>query len=147
MKEEDILPSVAESVYDHYKTKVRSGAKEDAVGSIKKLLNSDFTKEQLLLCIDRYSANGMSSDKQYRIQCNNFFGRAERFREYLSEQSKEVIEQDIQQHLARELIARNFEDVEKFKWIAGTDLVHYSGHKDCLSECRKLGLVKKGIEQ
>ena len=147
MKERDILTSEAESVYDHFKTKVKSGAKEDAIRSIKKLLNSNFTREQLLLCIDRYSANGMSSDRQYRIQCNNFFGRAERFRDYLSEQSKEVIEQAIQQHLAKELIARKFENAEKFKWIAGTDLVHYSGHKDCLSECRKLGLVKKGIEQ
>ena len=146
-KEKDTLFSEAESVYDFYKSNVTSGDRANALKSILKVLKTGLTKEQLTSCVDRYSANGMSPDRQYRIQCNNFFGRAERFREYLSEQSKEVIEQDIQQHLARELIARNFEDVEKFKWIAGTDLVHYSGHKDCLAECRKLGLVKKGIEQ
>ncbi len=142
----DILRASADEIYEHYKTAVKPGASADAKKSIVNLLRSGFTKEQLTTSINQYSGNGMSPDKKYRIQANNFFGRAERFRDYLSEEPKEVIEQDIPQHLALELVARGFEPKDKFKWISGTELVHYTGRKDCLAECRKLGLIRKAGE-
>ena len=147
-KEAVLTPAerVAEEIYEHYKTNVKAGAGTDAKRSIVKLLKSGFTKEQLIACTNRYSSNGMAKDKQFRIQCNNFFGRAERFRDYLTEQSQEVIEQDIPQHLARELVNRGFELKEMFKWIPGTELVHYKGYKNPLAECQRLGLTKKGAQ-
>ncbi len=142
----DILSISTNEIYDHYKTKVKPGASTDAKKSIIKLLKSGFTKEQLITSIDRYSGNGMSRENKYRIQANNFFGQKERFRDYLSEQPQEPTEQDIPQYLASELIARNFETKEHFRRIPGTELVHYQGVKDCVGECRKLDLLKKGGE-
>ncbi len=140
--------TVSEEIYEHYKKTVRPGAATDAKNSIKKRLNSGFTKEQLIACIDRYSQNGMSQDRQYRIQPQNFFGRAERFKDYLpgKEEPKELIEQDVPQLLAVELVRRCFDSKDAFKWIPGTELVHYRGYKNPLAECQRLGLTRKGVQ-
>jgi hypothetical protein len=72
----------AEEIYSHYAERVRAGAREDAVRNVVKLLEG-FSREILIHSIDRYADNGMSPEKQYRIQANNFFGQKARFKEYL----------------------------------------------------------------
>ena len=84
--------SEAEELYEYYADRVRAGARADAIRSIKKLLgvkaddgSDPYSREVLRSCIDCYAGNGMPTDKHYRIQCNNFFGRAERFKDYLND--------------------------------------------------------------
>ncbi len=140
------VDKVAAEIYAHYSEKVRAGARADAIRSITKRL-SEFSKEELLACIDRYSGNGMSKEKQFRVQANNFYGKAERFREYLlgAVEDEPMTEQDLHRNLARELIGRRFEPSTAFTVIPGTETVRYRGHKDALAECRRLGLLKKGV--
>jgi hypothetical protein len=74
--------SQATEVYEHYCRRVRAGARADAIRSIEKLLK-DHPAEELLAAINRYAGNGMPKDAQYRIQANNFFGKAARFEDYM----------------------------------------------------------------
>ena len=62
--------------------KVRSAAKSDAIHNIEKLLK-DNSEGDLIKSIDSYVASGMPDDLKYRIQANNFFGKKERFKEFL----------------------------------------------------------------
>ena len=71
-------------IYEHYATRVRVGARVDAIRNIARLLKSH-SPEDLNACIDRYAGNGMPKDSQYRIQANNFFGKAARFQDYMPE--------------------------------------------------------------
>ena len=68
---------------------VRAGARTDAIRSIAKLLKT-YQPELLLGCIDRYAGNGMNRDPTYRFQANNFFGRAEHFKDYLHDKNESV---------------------------------------------------------
>jgi len=72
-----------EQVYKNYVVLVCSGAKDDAIRSIKKLLKSGMTTETLMECVKRYAGNGMSDDMEYRIRPHNFFGRAARYKDYM----------------------------------------------------------------
>lgn len=84
----------AAEVYDHYVRKVRAGARADALRSIEKLLK-DHPAEALMGAIDRYAGNGMPKDAQFRIQANNFFGRAARFEDYMHDvQNAPAIDSD-----------------------------------------------------
>ncbi|MCP4527498.1 MAG: hypothetical protein GY833_16515 [Aestuariibacter sp.] len=79
----------SETIYTHYKTTVKPGAKTDAIKSITKLLTERkgftlYTKDQLLLSIDHYvGAVDFPTDPKYRIQANNFFGQQQRFVDFL----------------------------------------------------------------
>jgi len=72
----------AERIYECYRVKVRSAAKSDAIHNIEKLLK-DNSEGDLIKSIDSYVASGMPDDLKYRIQANNFFGKKERFKEFL----------------------------------------------------------------
>lgn len=76
-----------EEIYERYKTTVRAGAKQDAIKSIKKRLG-EYTADELLAAVERYSAKCAKNktEEQYRVQANNFFGMAERFRDYLTDE-------------------------------------------------------------
>jgi hypothetical protein len=74
--------TLALEIYDHYASKIRRGARADAIRSIGKLL-TQYDRSQLIASIERYAGNGMPAEVKYRIQANNFFGRAARFQEYL----------------------------------------------------------------
>ena len=88
-KKDSSILTEAERMYEYYASRVRSGARSDAVRSITKRLK-EYTADDLTRCIDNYARNGMSPDTQYRVQANNFFGRAERFREYLAPRNPEA---------------------------------------------------------
>ncbi len=77
---ESIIP---ENVYRYYAEKVKAGGKSDAVKSVSKLLKEGNTEDELLRCIDNYALT-MPKDNQFRIQANNFFGRAERYKEFIN---------------------------------------------------------------
>lgn len=72
----------SEDLYNYYVTNIHSGAKKTALRSIANRL-TEKTFEELRSAIDNYRNNGMAEDPEYRIRPQNFFGRAERFREYL----------------------------------------------------------------
>lgn len=72
----------AENIYDLYAAKVRSGARADAIRNIEKLLASGISGSELRASIDVYATHEMPADFKYRIQANNFFGTAERWKEY-----------------------------------------------------------------
>jgi phage replication O-like protein O len=80
------MEECAARIYEHYAIHVRAGARADALRSIAKLLKV-YSEDVLIGCIDKYRGNGLSEEKQYRIQSNNFFGRAERFKEYLNREA------------------------------------------------------------
>jgi phage replication O-like protein O len=72
----------AESIYEFYSQNVRVGARVDAIRNIKRILK-EYSEQQLIDSINKYVSAGLSQEKQYRIQANNFFGKAARFLEYL----------------------------------------------------------------
>jgi hypothetical protein len=78
----------AEGVYDRYAGKVRAGARAGAIRSIRKLLPV-YPANILMTCVDRYAASGLSPDVKFRVQANNFFGRDERFKEFLPDRAHE----------------------------------------------------------
>lgn len=80
----DKTTTEAESVYAYYTQHVKGGARADAIKSITRLLKEN-TKQELFVFIDRYVKNGMPKDKQYRIQANNFFGKAARYQDYIEQ--------------------------------------------------------------
>ena len=83
-KEKNLSPVEIEAakIYEHYAAKARSGARADAIRNIKRLLVGGVSPDVLRTSIDAYASNGMPSETQYRIQANNFFGKAERWKEY-----------------------------------------------------------------
>jgi len=77
------IESQAVAIYESYATQVRPGARADAIRNITKRLREGIDAATLKASIDHYVARGLAEDVQFRIQCNNFFGRAERFKEFL----------------------------------------------------------------
>ena len=73
----------ATAIYEYYASTVRPGARADAIRNINKRLSQGIDAAILKACIDHYVARGLAEDVQFRIQCNNFFGRSERFKEFL----------------------------------------------------------------
>lgn len=74
-----------ETVYEHYAKTIKSGAREDALKSINRLLVSGESAEGLIARIDAYKASLLKdkkADPTYWIQANNFFGRAARWKEF-----------------------------------------------------------------
>jgi hypothetical protein len=74
----------AERIYECYRVNVRGAAKTDAIHNIEKLLKNH-SEEDLNKSINNYVASGLPDELKFRIQANNFFGKKERFKEYLDE--------------------------------------------------------------
>jgi phage replication O-like protein O len=92
------MSDAANRIYDYYANNVRSGARQTAIKSIIKLLKS-YAEEDLRGTIERYKKS-MPEESMYRIQANNFFGRAARFEEFLTNgqpQDKEAIVDTIEE--------------------------------------------------
>lgn len=85
-KAKNNLEESAVAIYEFYAERVRSGARQDSIRNIEHRLK-EHTPEDLRGAIERYIKNGMQSDSQYRFQCNNFFGRATHFKDYLEGES------------------------------------------------------------
>jgi len=85
----DLIWGYAFNVYGVYAKHVRAGAKMDAAKSIKKLLSKHkgqetYTPKQLKRAIKNYIySEEFKDDPQFRIQANNFFGKAARFMDFL----------------------------------------------------------------
>jgi hypothetical protein len=73
-----------QAIYDYYSKNIRTGAKEDAIKSIYKLLKTGFTQEDLLGRINAYKAylDKNPTEPRYYIQANNFFGKAARYKDF-----------------------------------------------------------------
>lgn len=87
----------AETVYEYYAANICAGARADAIKSIKKLLEDGESETALIGYIDNYRINGMPKDKQYRIQANNFFGRAVRYQDYMEAENRNGIPRAVQE--------------------------------------------------
>ena len=95
VQENSPLAAAAVKIDDHYAACVRAGARSDAIRSITRLLKQ-YPEDVLISCVDRYKTNGMTEERQYRIQANNFFGRAERYKDFLEQESSDRnVDQDI----------------------------------------------------
>ena len=79
----EIYTQQAEEIYSAYP---RKADKNNSITSIQKLLRSGVTKESLLRAVENYKASIQSkkTDREYVIQSNNFFGKAERYKGYLN---------------------------------------------------------------
>ncbi len=89
MSKRKAIEEHASEIYEHYRQKVRAGARTVAIRSIVKLLKT-YQSEVLLSSIDHYAENGMSREPTYRFQANNFFGRAEHFKDYVTGKNEPV---------------------------------------------------------
>lgn len=74
-----------ETIYSLYVSKIRGGAKASALKWIKRR-GTEHTAEELTRAVEAYAAEvaRKKTGMQYRIQPNNFFGEAERYRDYLN---------------------------------------------------------------
>jgi len=79
------LDSVAAEIYELHAQRIRAGARADAIRSITALLRDGVSPAVLRAAVERYAGNGMPSDKQFRIQANNFFGQKARWRDYAND--------------------------------------------------------------
>ncbi len=73
-----------EEIYEYYAKTIKSGAKEDAIKSIARLLKTGVSKDDLLGRIDAYRAKLTKdgTEQRFYIQANNFFGKAARYKDY-----------------------------------------------------------------
>lgn len=81
----------AERLYEVYKQEIKPGARADAIRNIERLLKADIPEKELLNHITAYKQHltkTRSVDPKYYIQANNFFGRAERWKEFKPIESK-----------------------------------------------------------
>jgi len=78
------IKETADKIYEYYKSKIRAGARSDAVRNIKAMLNNGFTKDELLKFVDNYSRDVVKKNTEdgYLIQANNFFGKKARWEDY-----------------------------------------------------------------
>ena len=72
----------ADEIYQYYAEHVRAGARASAIKNIIKLFSAGETETTLKMYIDNYRRSGMPQDNQYRIQANNFFGKAARYQDF-----------------------------------------------------------------
>jgi DNA-binding transcriptional regulator GbsR (MarR family) len=81
-KNERIYTLQAAEIYSAYP---RKADENNSLKSIQKLLKSGMDKKTLLRAVDNYKASiqRKGTKEDYIIQSNNFFGRAERYKEYL----------------------------------------------------------------
>jgi len=79
-------------IYETYKKLVRTGARADALKSIRRLLEfSGRSEDELLACIQNYvKTPRFPAEDRYRIQANNFFGKDSRYEEFLPGQVESV---------------------------------------------------------
>jgi phage replication O-like protein O len=80
----------AERIYEYYVQTIRAGAKADAIRNITKLLLSR-KENELLGCVDSYvNSDRFPDNPTYRIFASNFFGRAERYKEFMESSTPSV---------------------------------------------------------
>ena len=89
-EKKNTITTIPENVYRYYAEKIKADGKSDAVKSVSKLLKEGNTEDELLRCIDNYALT-MPKDNQFRIQANNFFGRAERYKEFINVEQQKAI--------------------------------------------------------
>ena len=85
-----------DKLYTEYKTRVRAGARQDAVRNMQTLFREGVTPATLLKAIDNYAKHVQEKNVEvrYRIQANNFFGEARRYTDWLEpEQQPETVEE------------------------------------------------------
>jgi Domain of unknown function (DUF4373) len=75
---------LAVEIYDYYATTIKPGAREDSIKNIAKLLESGINHEELKGRINAYKAflKKGTTETQYIIQANNFFGLKARYKEF-----------------------------------------------------------------
>jgi len=74
-----------DKLYAEYKTRIRAGARQDAVRNMQTLFREGITPATLLKAIDNYARHVEEKkvEIRYRIQANNFFGEARRYTDWL----------------------------------------------------------------
>ena len=85
----NIYTRFAEELYQNHP---RKGAKADAIKNICSLLKKGVAKEQLTQAQENYinEINRRSTEPEYIIQANNFFGKKQRYRDYLDPEIDEA---------------------------------------------------------
>lgn len=75
----------AEQLYEAFKSNVRPGAKQDAVRNILALFSAGVLSTDLEKAVKHYAEHVRMKNVQpeYRIQANNFFGRAKRYTDWV----------------------------------------------------------------
>jgi hypothetical protein len=74
--------TASHEVYDYYSKTIKSGAKEDAIKNISKLLKTGISKDDLLSRIDAYKKQLIAKPTDFIIQANNFFGVKARYKDF-----------------------------------------------------------------
>jgi hypothetical protein len=72
----------AAAIYDYYSKNIKAGAKEDAIKSIRKLLKTGISQEELLGRINAYKKQLIDKPTDFIIQANNFFGEKARYKDF-----------------------------------------------------------------
>lgn len=89
-EKKNTISLIPENIYRIYAGKIKSGGKSDAIKSIAKLLNDGKTEVELLRCIDNYAC-ALPKENKFRIQANNFFGSAERYKDFINVEQPRAI--------------------------------------------------------
>jgi hypothetical protein len=84
------VETLANEIYEIYKTKVRPGAPADAKRSIAKLITKEkLSPETLKAAIENYiHSSSWRAEPEYRYQANNFFGQKRYFEGFLQPEAK-----------------------------------------------------------
>lgn len=84
----EIYSQATQEIYSAYP---RKADKNNSLRSIQKLLTAGESKEVLLRAVENYKASIQSrgTESNFIIQSNNFFGLAERYKEFLVQPEKE----------------------------------------------------------
>lgn len=98
-----------DEIYEAYRDKIRAGAREDAVKSIRRLIQGGIEPATLLGCVENYAdyVTAQETETQFRIQANNFFGRGARYKEFL----KPVVLQD-KSEIRRKKVSQQLEEID-----------------------------------